>query len=224
MTELTPAQQNSEALRHECPRDLVADHLPVFTRPSEWTVQTSLAVHGEVPLTSRNSGSCLLILPRMVRAAVSFLSLACQQGTTLCVSTSWKGTLMASAICRHRERCDCVHHGEACLTGQGAEPECHDLAACELLPLNEHMLVQARDRKGHDATLTVAAGATFVRHSRPRRSGPKSVTSNAAPVSSTSFGTVSVGSPLSMKNLRGDDLVKIRSSFASNDITTVCKG
>lgn len=49
--------------------------------------------------TCRNSGRFLWILGRMVRAPYSRLSLASQQGTTLCASTSWKGMLKFSATC-----------------------------------------------------------------------------------------------------------------------------
>lgn len=51
--------------------------------------------------TSRNSSSLSVILRRMVRAPYSRLSLATQQGTMLCASTSWQATgCTASAICR----------------------------------------------------------------------------------------------------------------------------
>lgn len=40
----------------------------------------------------RNSGSFVCILGRNVRAPTSRLSLANHTGTTLCASTSWKGT------------------------------------------------------------------------------------------------------------------------------------
>ena len=73
--------------------------LPAFHPEDAEPDPSPLQLTRQSTLTSRNSGSCLLILPRMVRAPVSFLSLACQHGTTLCASTSWKGTLMASAIC-----------------------------------------------------------------------------------------------------------------------------
>ena len=52
--------------------------------------------------TCRNSGSFLWILERMVRAPYSRLSLASQQGTTLCASTSWKGMSIFLATCAHQ--------------------------------------------------------------------------------------------------------------------------
>ena len=52
--------------------------------------------------TSRNSGSALWILVRMVRAPYSRLSLAFHTGTTLWASTSWKGTPPSFFdTCRH---------------------------------------------------------------------------------------------------------------------------
>jgi len=49
--------------------------------------------------TRRNSGRCLWILDRMVRAPYSRFWLASQTGTTLCASTSWNGTSSASVTC-----------------------------------------------------------------------------------------------------------------------------
>ena len=54
-------------------------------------------------LTCKNSGSFLWILDRIVLAPYSRLSLAIQQGMTLCASTSWKGMSISLAICIQEE-------------------------------------------------------------------------------------------------------------------------